>query len=88
MPDMAPQDACRTDPIFLQYSEVAFKSQLKKWKDANGIGDGPAKEYQDKQLVIISLVPLHEQPLFYYFTHTELSLAIHRATLWRGRKIY
>ena len=42
-PDMAPQDAYRTDPIFLQYSEVAFRSQLKKWKDANGIGDGPAK---------------------------------------------
>ena len=43
VPDMAPWDAYRTDPIFLQYSEVAFKSQLKKWNDANGIGDGPAK---------------------------------------------
>ena len=42
-PDMAPWDAYRTDPIFLQYSKVAFKSQLKKWKDANGMGDGPAK---------------------------------------------
>ena len=42
-PDMAPRDAYRTDPIFLQYSEVAFKSQLKKWKDANGIGDEPVK---------------------------------------------
>ena len=42
-PDMAPWDAYRTDPIFLQYSEVAFKSQPKKWKDANGIGDGLAK---------------------------------------------
>ena len=42
-PDMAPRDAYRTDPIFLQYSKVAFKSQLKKWKDANGIGDRPVK---------------------------------------------
>ena len=38
-PDMAPRDAYRTDPVFLQYSEVAFKSQLKEWKDANGMGD-------------------------------------------------
>ena len=29
-PDMAPRDAYRADPMFLQYSEVAFKSQLKK----------------------------------------------------------
>ena len=42
-PDMVPRDAYQTDPIFLQYSEVAFKSQLKKWKDANGMGDGPTK---------------------------------------------
>ena len=31
-PDMAPHDAYRTDPIFVQYSEVAFKSQLKNGK--------------------------------------------------------
>ena len=31
-PDMAPHYAYRTDPIFLQYSEVAFKSQLKNGK--------------------------------------------------------
>ena len=36
-PDMAPRDAYMADPMFLQYSEVAFKSQLKKWKDANGM---------------------------------------------------
>ena len=26
-PEMAPRDAYRADPMFLQYSEVAFKSQ-------------------------------------------------------------
>ena len=31
-PDMAPCDAYQTDPIFLQYSEVAFKSHLKNGK--------------------------------------------------------
>ena len=31
-PDMAPRDAYRADPMFLQYSEVAFKSQLKNGK--------------------------------------------------------
>ena len=45
-PDMAPCDAYRTDPIFLQYYEVGFKSQLKKWKDANGMGDEPGKRVQ------------------------------------------
>ena len=66
VPDMAPQDAYRTDPISLQYSKVAFKSQLKKWKDANGIGDGPAKrvprpticnrKFSTTQLAIIVLL--------------------------------
>ena len=32
VPDMAPCDAYQTDPIFLQYSKVAFKSQLKNGK--------------------------------------------------------
>ena len=32
VPDMAPCDAYRTDPIFLQYTKVAFKSQLKNGK--------------------------------------------------------
>ena len=49
-PDMAPCDAYRTDPIFLQYSEVAFKSQLKKWKDANGMGDRPPKRVKEPSL--------------------------------------
>ena len=49
-PDMAPRDAYRTDPIFLQYSEVAFKSQLKKWKDANGMGDRPPKRVKEPSI--------------------------------------
>ena len=49
-PDMAPRDAYRTDPIFLQYSEVAFKSQLKKWKDANGMGDQPPKRVKEPSI--------------------------------------
>ena len=62
-PDMAPRDAYRTDPMFLQYSEVAFKSQLKKWKDANGMASQqPPKrlkepslchrKYDEKQLIV------------------------------------
>ena len=46
-PDMAPRDAYRTDPVFLQYSEVAFKSQLKKWKDANGMAGRPPKRVKE-----------------------------------------
>ena len=60
--DMAPRDAYRTDPMFLQYSEVAFKSQLKKRKDANGMSTRqPPKrpkepsfcqrKYDEKQLI-------------------------------------
>ena len=49
-PDMAPRDAYRTDPIFHQYSEVAFKSQLKKWKDANGMGDQPPKRVKEPSI--------------------------------------
>ena len=61
-PDMAPRDAYRTDPMFLQYSELAFKSQLKKWKDANGMASRPPKrvkepslchrKYYEKQLIV------------------------------------
>ena len=40
-PDMAPGDAYQSDSLFLQYSDVTFKMQLKKWKDASGIGDSP-----------------------------------------------
>ena len=48
--------------MFLQYSEVAFKSQLKKWKDANGMAGRPPKrvkepslchrKYDEKQLTV------------------------------------
>ena len=48
--DMAPRDAYRMDPIFLQYSEVAFKSQLKKWKDDNGMGDRPPKRVKEPSI--------------------------------------
>ena len=61
-PDMAPRDAYRTDPMFLQYSEVAFESQLKKWKDVNGMASRPPKrvkepslchrKYYEKQLIV------------------------------------
>ena len=49
-PDMAPRDAYRTDPISLQYSKVAFNSQLKKWKDANGMADRPPKRVKEPSL--------------------------------------
>ena len=35
-PDMAPKEAYHSDPLFFQYSETAFKNQLKNWKDENG----------------------------------------------------
>ena len=37
-PDMAPKEAYRSDPLFFQYSETAFKNRLKDWKNENGIG--------------------------------------------------
>ena len=38
-PDMAPKEAYRSDPLFFQYSETAFKNQLKNWKNKNGVGN-------------------------------------------------
>ena len=37
-PDMAPKEAYRSNPLFFQYSETAFKNQLKNWKNENGVG--------------------------------------------------
>ena len=36
-PDMAPKEAYHSGPLFFQYSETAFKNQLKNWKNENGI---------------------------------------------------
>ena len=36
-PDMAPKEAYCSDPLFFQYSETAFKNQLKNWENENGI---------------------------------------------------
>ena len=49
-PHMAPRDAYRTDPMFLQYSKVAFKSQLKKWKIANRMANRPPKRVKEPSL--------------------------------------
>ena len=38
-PDMPPKEAYRLDPLFFQYSETAFKNQLKNWKNENGVGN-------------------------------------------------
>ena len=38
-PDMPPKEAYRSDPLFFQYSETAFKNQLKNWKNENGVGN-------------------------------------------------
>ena len=82
-PDMAPRDAYRADPMFLQYSEVAFKSQLKKWKDANGMSTRqPSKrqkepsycerKYDKKQLITF----------IYYNTFTNQFFLFDRAVIW------
>ena len=38
-PDMPPKEAYRSDLLFFQYSETAFKNQLKNWKNENGVGN-------------------------------------------------
>ena len=36
-PDMAPKEAYRSNPLFFQYFETAFKNQLKNWKNEHGV---------------------------------------------------
>ena len=40
-PDMAPKEAYCSDPLFLQYSETAFKNQLKNWENEHDVSGCP-----------------------------------------------